>query len=71
MMGEPEVCIGIDIGSAACRVAANTNGKVEVIANDQGNRTTPSYVSFTVSELLVGEAAKVCLLRTSKHVYQK
>lgn len=65
-----EICIGIDLGTTFSCLGIWENNRVEIISNDQGNRTMPSYVAFNDSERLIGEAAKnQCAMNPSNTVF--
>ena len=59
--------VGIDLGATYTCVGVWTNGCVEISANDQGNRTTPSYVAITETERLIGDAATNQVARTPEN----
>lgn len=67
-----KIGVGIDLGTTYSCVGVFRRGKVEIIANDQGNRVTPSYVAFTENERFVGDPAKAQIASNPKNtIYGK
>ena len=65
-----EVAIGVDLGTSKCCVGVVYDGEVEILENERGKKTTPSYVAFTDTERLIGDDAKdQALLNPSNTVY--
>jgi len=67
-MSKEEVIIGLDVATGFCGVSVWMNGRCEVIANEHGNRTTPSWVAFHENERLIGESAKNLISADPKNV---
>jgi heat shock protein 1/8 len=66
-MSESKVCIGIDLGTTYSCAGYYKDGKVEIIPNDQGNRTTASWVSYTDTERIIGDPAKAMMTTNSQN----
>jgi heat shock protein 1/8 len=66
-MTDNKIAIGIDLGTCYSCVSVYQNGQVQIISNDQGSNTTPSYVSFSETERLIGDGAKTQSVRNSSN----